>query len=51
MLVIITVRDSVEERSIKGHISRPNRPTPDQSLSWGLMVHDINFLAFAKGKK
>lgn len=51
MLVILTIRDTAAEKSIKGYISKPGRPTPDQNLAWGLLVHDINFLAFAKGKK
>lgn len=51
MLVILTVRDNSTEKSVKGHISNPGRPTPDQNLVWGVLLHDINFLAFAKGKK
>ena len=47
MLVILTVHDT----EIKGYVSHPERPTQDQNLVWGLMVHDINFLYFAKGKK
>jgi hypothetical protein len=47
MIIVLTVRDTV----IKGHTSNPNRTTPDQNLAWSLLLHDINFLAFAKGKK
>jgi hypothetical protein len=47
MVIVLTIRDTV----IKGHTSNPNRPTPDQNLAWALMQNDINFLAFAKGKK
>lgn len=46
MIVVLTVRDNV----VSGHTSRPNRPTPDQNMAWCLMVKDINFLAFVKGK-
>jgi hypothetical protein len=51
MVIVLTVRDNAAEKSIKGHVSRPNRPTPDQDLAWCLMLNDINFLAFAKAAR
>lgn len=47
MIIVLTVRDTV----VSGHVSKPNRTTPDQNLAWCMMLKDINFLAFARGKK
>lgn len=47
MVIVLTVRDT----EIRSHVSRPERRTRDESLAWSLMLHDINFLAFAKGKR